>query len=277
MSVDPLSHAFSWNSPYAFAENDVIRAIDLEGAEKGIVIYSPLLAGKAKEALKLKNYKEVMRIFEYASTHSWVDENGKKSDYHQRLYEKMKGGRNFYKIPMNQSATYDWRDKDRNNTGMINRYGEQSKGKGWLRVEFFNIETEQYELLGIIPIAKINSDGVVKDWKFDKTFFNIEPTFSKQNKKDLLKNKGIQLLDFASSPINPMPFEPQGYIETEAKIQIEARLRTLGPDNRVILPITGKDGVEGIWYMESYSDDKGVVNYREKSVLMNPTPSSKQQ
>ncbi len=34
LSVDPLAPDYPWNSPYAFAENDVIRNIDLEGAEK---------------------------------------------------------------------------------------------------------------------------------------------------------------------------------------------------------------------------------------------------
>jgi RHS repeat-associated protein len=37
-SVDPLAAEYPWNSAYAFAENDVIRSIDLEGAEKLIVI-----------------------------------------------------------------------------------------------------------------------------------------------------------------------------------------------------------------------------------------------
>src|SRR5690606_2158287 len=36
-SVDPMEREFPWNSPYAFAENDVIRSIDLEGLEKLIV------------------------------------------------------------------------------------------------------------------------------------------------------------------------------------------------------------------------------------------------
>jgi RHS repeat-associated protein len=37
LSIDPLSKSYPWNSTYAFAENDVIRCIDLEGAEKWIV------------------------------------------------------------------------------------------------------------------------------------------------------------------------------------------------------------------------------------------------
>src|SRR5690606_20620385 len=34
LSVDPLAKEYPWNSSYAFAENDVIRSIDLDGAEK---------------------------------------------------------------------------------------------------------------------------------------------------------------------------------------------------------------------------------------------------
>ena len=37
-SVDPLTSKYPWNSPYAFAENDVIRSIDLEGLERFIAI-----------------------------------------------------------------------------------------------------------------------------------------------------------------------------------------------------------------------------------------------
>ena len=33
-SVDPLFRSYPWNSTYAFAENDVIRSMDLEGLEK---------------------------------------------------------------------------------------------------------------------------------------------------------------------------------------------------------------------------------------------------
>ena len=41
LSVDPLSSAYPWNSPYAYAENDVIRSIDVDGLEREIVINSP--------------------------------------------------------------------------------------------------------------------------------------------------------------------------------------------------------------------------------------------
>jgi RHS repeat-associated protein len=38
LSVDPLTKSYPWNSTYCFAENDVIRSIDLDGTEKRIVI-----------------------------------------------------------------------------------------------------------------------------------------------------------------------------------------------------------------------------------------------
>jgi RHS repeat-associated protein len=34
LSVDPIFMNFPWNSTYAYAENDVIRSIDLDGLEK---------------------------------------------------------------------------------------------------------------------------------------------------------------------------------------------------------------------------------------------------
>ena len=47
MSVDPLFKHFAWNSPYAFAENDVIRSIDLDGAEKFVTNDGKLIGGIA--------------------------------------------------------------------------------------------------------------------------------------------------------------------------------------------------------------------------------------
>jgi RHS repeat-associated protein len=34
LSIDPLTKKYPWNSVYAFAENDVVRNVDLDGAEK---------------------------------------------------------------------------------------------------------------------------------------------------------------------------------------------------------------------------------------------------
>ncbi|MDR5591662.1 RHS repeat-associated core domain-containing protein [Christiangramia sp. SM2212] len=39
LKSDPLEPVLPWNSPYSFAENDVVRSIDLEGAERKVVIH----------------------------------------------------------------------------------------------------------------------------------------------------------------------------------------------------------------------------------------------
>jgi hypothetical protein len=46
LSVDPLNKDYPWNSPYAFAENDVIRSIDLDGLEKMFVLPNPFVPGQ---------------------------------------------------------------------------------------------------------------------------------------------------------------------------------------------------------------------------------------
>lgn len=51
LSVDPLGHDYPWNSTYAFAENDVIRSIDLEGLERAIVIANTGSDGKTHSAV----------------------------------------------------------------------------------------------------------------------------------------------------------------------------------------------------------------------------------
>ena len=38
LSIDPLFREYPWNSTYAFAENDVIRSVDLDGLEKAVII-----------------------------------------------------------------------------------------------------------------------------------------------------------------------------------------------------------------------------------------------
>jgi len=63
LSTDPLSKHFAWNSSYAFAENDVIRSVDLEGLEKFITNdgkYIGLIGGSTQvRTVDTKNIKTV--------------------------------------------------------------------------------------------------------------------------------------------------------------------------------------------------------------------------
>ncbi|MEQ9403514.1 MAG: DUF6443 domain-containing protein [Cyclobacteriaceae bacterium] len=55
-NVDPLAESYVYNSPYAFSENDVISAIELEGLEKiRLVNFSPQQSSKLQSTLKKKN------------------------------------------------------------------------------------------------------------------------------------------------------------------------------------------------------------------------------
>jgi RHS repeat-associated protein len=105
-NVDPLSEKYVYNSPYAFSENDIVSAIELEGLEKiRITNYSRIQSQEIKNNLDAKNRvletpvspssprsskinqieeknNEVMRIVTYGS------ENGFPDDYMVNKLEK---------------------------------------------------------------------------------------------------------------------------------------------------------------------------------------------
>ena len=59
LSVDPLGSEYPWNSTYAFAENDVIRSIDVEGAEKHVQTFSyVILNGETVAKVVSDDYKQ---------------------------------------------------------------------------------------------------------------------------------------------------------------------------------------------------------------------------
>ncbi|MCH2043305.1 MAG: hypothetical protein MK212_04135 [Saprospiraceae bacterium] len=60
LSFDPLAPNYPWNSPYAFAEGDVIRSIDLDGLEKDIV--SDKLTGTGNVMIVIGSDEELERM-----------------------------------------------------------------------------------------------------------------------------------------------------------------------------------------------------------------------
>lgn len=58
LSVDPLAQSYPWNSTYAFAENDVIRSMDLDGLEK--LIMTKVDAAKRTAVLTIKKDVEIL-------------------------------------------------------------------------------------------------------------------------------------------------------------------------------------------------------------------------
>ena len=101
LSVDPLAPEYPWNSTYAFAENAVIWAIDLEGCEQRIVIKS---CGKVTGDLKASDhtaeewrltslqYLEMLRYSLNPQNKFYNWQAGKK-DYFNELELQHQGGR----------------------------------------------------------------------------------------------------------------------------------------------------------------------------------------
>jgi RHS repeat-associated protein len=59
LSVDPLTAEYPWNSSYAFAENDLIRSIDVEGAEKHVQTFAYAVSNGETVAKVISNdYKQ---------------------------------------------------------------------------------------------------------------------------------------------------------------------------------------------------------------------------
>jgi RHS repeat-associated protein len=80
-SADPLSKQFPWNSGYAFAENDVIRSMDLEGDER--LIMTSVDAEKRTAVITIKKYIEIVTQAELPERYKTM----KLDEVHKR-YEK---------------------------------------------------------------------------------------------------------------------------------------------------------------------------------------------
>jgi RHS repeat-associated protein len=65
-SVDPLARSFPWNSPYSYAEGDIIRSIDLDGLEKYVVTYwynkSNELVRTTIKAIRNRDSKNIVEL-----------------------------------------------------------------------------------------------------------------------------------------------------------------------------------------------------------------------
>jgi RHS repeat-associated protein len=72
-AVDPLTAKYPYNSPYAFSENRVIDAIELEGREKILLKESPMVAGATKIVLPAD-----WHIYELVVVDQRVDPNNPK-------------------------------------------------------------------------------------------------------------------------------------------------------------------------------------------------------
>jgi RHS repeat-associated protein len=59
LSVDPLAAGYPWNSPYSYAEGDVIRSIDLDGLERFNVILMKDDFGASQAIIRMTDHRQV--------------------------------------------------------------------------------------------------------------------------------------------------------------------------------------------------------------------------
>lgn len=87
-AVDPLADKYPHNSPYAFSENVVINAVELEGLERNYVFNSAYLSAKALTVIQTQSYSEVKQYLDNLV--------GTRFDSYENLkYAKEKLGKNF--------------------------------------------------------------------------------------------------------------------------------------------------------------------------------------
>jgi hypothetical protein len=77
LSVDPLQKKFAWNSSYAYAENDVIRSVDLDGLEK---VYHYQITNIGTPILKNVETKGILSDISYTLTYK--DKTYTSNTYH---------------------------------------------------------------------------------------------------------------------------------------------------------------------------------------------------
>jgi hypothetical protein len=62
--VDPLAKDYPWNSPYAFSENVVINAIELEGLERNYTFNSAYFSAEAKTIIQTQTFVEIKKYLD---------------------------------------------------------------------------------------------------------------------------------------------------------------------------------------------------------------------
>ena len=89
-AIDPLAYSFPWNSPYAFSENMVIDAIEIEGLEGGLVNGNTRYGTNASRNKQVyKQSQTSVRYTRSTTSNSYRQNGGRKSssDYKENFRE----------------------------------------------------------------------------------------------------------------------------------------------------------------------------------------------
>lgn len=140
-AVDPLSPDYPHNSPYAFSENVVINAIELEGLEKHFNFNSLSVSNQARgEILKIMDDGKVSQQ-EYDAFVSYLDNHS-----HHSFWER--GSKEWARRQLELGGEYFWSESHESHYNPISTYRSEkgseayiilrlveknSSGKGWVR------------------------------------------------------------------------------------------------------------------------------------------------
>ena len=268
-SVDPFVRTFSYFSPYQYAANDVIRCIDIEGAESGVVIWSPWVRDKVEPAIKNKDYKLANTWLNYSRVHNWVDDSGKPSTFYKDLAKKLGVT---YEIPENRAVTDLVLEND--DPYYKRLYGDAKDGGGWIKVEFYNIQIDGFELVGYIPLRKINDDGKLKMYDINSdVFWDTEPIILNSEWKAAIESRLENLIiDKIKGIFKADIDDPTELLNNKMEIQIKGRLRALGNNSSIIVPERdlATDEVVKIHSYTYIVNDNGSEEFKHSVLEMTP-------
>jgi RHS repeat-associated protein len=280
LSVDPLTRHYPWNSPYSYAENDVIRSIDLDGLEKVVIIESPFNAKRIKDLLQVKKYSKIYKIVEYSSNHGWVDNDGQPSSWLVRQQEKMHGDNIELKLTNLVSAFVfdipdDFVDKD-----LVKKYGDIDDHGGYMQIDFYNWETQELEHLGEIPLSKINEHEEFTVYSHSDELWNMDTDLAstkdklrelgsrplKQFGADIFQGKGVL---GRSSKVpkgtarGPLVIDFQQLMLDKVRYRLKNILRALGPNSGYEVAVQNDLGITDFYMMTYQIDEQGNETFKE--------------
>jgi RHS repeat-associated protein len=275
LSVDPLTQSFPWNSTYCYAENDVIRSIDLDGTEKKVQIYSSTAACNIINKIEQGDYKVAWEKIIYCYTHGWVDNEGNPSDFVHRHYEELYGENQIWQIPKVSSAlifpnsTDLPGDEDKHDNNYSAKYGNYSSGGGWFEIYYFDYEKQESYFLGVIPNAKIRENQEMETYSVkDPQFQSVTPTyeFSDYMIGKRLRIAGYDVTMFLMKKSMPWSLSWDQQETLKKQKELRARLRTLGPNSRV-LGSYEEFGAKGSYIYTYTVDEKGNEDFQFQTIV----------
>lgn len=272
LSVDPLTKGYPWNSTYAFAENDVIRSIDLDGLEKCVVVTSPYNAKRIKALIKKKDFQKIKDIIDYSASNGWVDDQGQPSDYIHRKAEEIYGkGSN--KLPIGVS-TYIFDDLLIDES-LVEKYGDIDDHGGYMSIYHYNYEIDDYEELGILPISKMNGFAESKDFILNDEFWQVNPTYNKYDIGEEFANRYLlfgrdlsieKILDKLGAKGISLPFDAGSVLGDKLRFAIEGRLRTAGDGSSIVVPMMESGKRVGYIHMQYNINERGEERFKSRGV-----------